>query len=85
MSNNSPKMNFVKHILNIEKNFLEINPFSNPSNVNMKTDKNLLMSQINKSVMVLEHPHPLYSCFTPGRNTNQNSFWLCNNSESKFS
>ena len=50
----------------------------------MKNNNNLLMSKLTNSVMIPDHPHPLYSCFTPERNK-QTIYWICNTCNCKYS
>ena len=48
----------------------------NYSMTNLKSDVNLLINRINKSIILEDHTHPLYSCFTPQRADNS-KFWAC--------
>ena len=66
-ANPNINMNFINRIRNMEDMFYQMNPNSDPFNINMKNNKNSLISIINNSIMVPKHPHPLYSCFTPER------------------
>ena len=74
--------NFVNHINNLETIFYQINPNEGPYNINFKTDQSLLMSGISNSVLIPEHPHPLYSCFTPQRADTK--LWYCNHCNCKY-
>ena len=78
-----PNINYVNHIQTIENIFSQLKPNSGPYNINMKNDKSLLMSQINRSVMIGEHPHPLFECYTPGRI--KAHIWFCKNCKCKYS
>ena len=82
-ANQNINMNFINRIRNMEDMFYQMNPNSGPFNINMKNNKNSLISIINNSIMVPKHPHPLYSCFTPER-SQQSQFWTCNNCFCKY-
>ena len=82
-ANPNINMNYINRIRNMEDMFYQMNPNSDPININMKNNRNSLISKINNSIMVPKHPHPLYSCITPER-SKQLQFWTCNNCFCKY-
>ena len=60
-ANPNINMNYINRIRNMEDMFYQMNPNSDPININMKNNRNSLISKINNSIMVPKHPHPLYS------------------------
>ena len=82
-ANPNINMNYINRIRNMEDMFYQMNPNNGPININMKNNRNSLISKINNSIMVPKHPHPLYSCFTPER-SQQSQFWTCNNCFCKY-
>ena len=71
-ANQNINMNYINRIRNMEDMFYQMNPNSGPFNINMKNNKNSLISIINNSIMVPKHPHPLYSCLLQKEVSNPN-------------
>ena len=68
----------------LENNLSQVAPNNNqPYNFNLHTDPNLLLYLINTSIVVPDHNHPLYSCFTPEKQQFSN-FWTCKKCQCKY-
>ena len=80
---NNMKIDHIEQIQNLEKIFYKMNTTGGPYNLNMKNDDTSLISKINNTIIIPEHPHPLFSCFTPERNL-QSSCWTCKNCGSNY-
>ena len=82
MISNHMENNYVDRIQNIEKTFYQMNTSGGPYNTNLKNNKDKdsfsLFSKINSSIMIPEHPHPLFSCLIQERSKKSPS-WSCNN------
>ena len=55
----------------------------NYSMINLKSDVNLLINRITASIIIEDHPHPIYCCFTPQRAENS-QFWTCEKCQYKY-
>ena len=73
MNNNN--MNFTQHFQNLHSMFTQMVPGQN-YNIDFGNRKNIPLSLIHSSVIILDHPHPLFSCLTPQR-ANYSNFWTC--------
>ena len=80
---NKVKVDHIEQLQNLEKIFYKMNSTGNPYNLNLKNDGSSLISRINNTIMIPEHPHPLFSCLTPERNL-QSSCWNCKNCGCKY-
>ena len=68
----------------LENNLSQVAPNNNqPYNFNLHPDQNLLLYLINTSIVVPDHNHPLYSCFTPEKQQFSN-FWTCKKCQCKY-
>ena len=57
--------------------------FNGQVNLNFKDNTTTLLRRIDSSIMIPDHPHPLYSCLTPERNK-PNSYWSCGYCSCKY-
>ena len=68
----------------LANNLSQVAPNNNqPYNFNLHPDQNLLLYLINTSIVVPDHNHPLYSCFTPEKQQFSN-FWTCKKCQCKY-
>ena len=75
-SNQNMNMNYLQKINNLTNIFNGMNNFNGQIEYNFKDNTNTLLRRIDSSIMIPDHPHPLYSCFTPQRQRNNQS-WAC--------
>ena len=75
-SNQNMNMNYLQKINNLTNIFNGMNNFNGQIEYNFKDNTNTLLRRIDSSIMIPDHPHPLYSCYTPQRQRN-NQFWTC--------
>ena len=75
-SNQNMNMNYLQKINNLTNIFNGMNNFNGNIDYNFKDNTNTLLRRIDSSIMIPDHPHPLYSCYTPQRQRN-NQFWTC--------
>ena len=75
-SNQNMNMNYLQKINNLTNIFNGMNNFNGQIDYNFKDNTNTLLRRIDSSIMIPDHPHPLYSCFTPQRQRNS-QFWTC--------
>lgn len=68
--------NCSPHIQKLQSTFSQILPKGQQYNIDFGTEKNLFLSLLNSSIIVLDHPHPLFSCLTPQR-SQYSKFWTC--------
>ena len=83
-NNSNINLNYLNRIREIENGFYQMNSSNGPYDINLRKNNLSLISKINNSIMIPEHPHPLYSCFTTER-SKQVSFWLCDYCSCKYS
>ena len=76
MNNQNMNMNYLQKINNLTNIFNGMNNFNGQIEYNFKENTNTLLRRIDSSIMIPDHPHPLYSCYTPQRQRN-NQFWTC--------
>ena len=74
--NNINNMNYSPHIQQIELTLAQMGPNSQPYELDLGRMKNMFLSLINSSIIVINHPHPLFSCTTPERCQNTKC-WTC--------
>ena len=75
-SNQNMNMNYLQKINNLTNIFNGMNNFNGNIDYNFKDNTNTLLRRIDSSIMIPDHQHPLYSCFTPQRQRNSQS-WAC--------
>ena len=76
MNNQNINMNYAQKINDLISIFNKMDTFNGQVNLNFKENTNTLLRRIDSSIMIPDHPHPLYSCYTPQRQRN-NQFWTC--------
>ena len=76
MNNQNMNMNYAQKINDLISIFNKMDTFNGQVNLNFKENTNTLLRRIDSSIMIPDHPHPLYSCYTPQRQRN-NQFWTC--------
>ena len=74
--NNINNMNYSPHIQQIELTLAQMGPNNQPYELDLGRMKNMFLSLINSSIIVINHPHPLFSCTTPERCQNT-KYWTC--------
>ena len=73
--NNNTNMNITPHFQSLHSIFIQMVPGQH-YNIDFGDRKNIPLSLIHSSVMILDHPHPLFGCLTPQR-ANYSNFWTC--------
>ena len=76
MNNQNMNMNYAQKINDLISIFNKMDTFNGPIKYNFKDNTNTLLRRIDSSIMIPDHPHPLYSCYTPQRQRNS-QFWTC--------
>ena len=77
MNNNMNNVNYVSpNLQKIQSTLSQIMPNSSLINIDFGNMNNTLLSLINSSIIVIDHPHPLYCCLTPQKRQ-YSQFWTC--------
>jgi hypothetical protein len=69
-------MNYTPHMQNLFSTFSQIVPNGQQCNIDFGNKKNIPLSLFNSSILIPDHPHPLFSCLTQQR-ANYSNCWTC--------
>jgi hypothetical protein len=75
-NNMNYNMNYTPHMQELYSIFSQMAQNNQPNNIDLGLKKKTLLPLISSSVMIIDHPHPLYNCIVSQR-MSYSQFWTC--------